>query len=81
MTMCVTLQRVRDIIAFVFKFYTLFTRSIVALQVCQSREWPNPELSFKNGPLSGLKSYYSSTKDECEGVEFVTKVNDILDAL
>ena len=25
--------------------------------------------------------YYPSTKDEREGVEFVTKVNDILDAL
>ena len=32
--------------------------------------------------LSGLKSYYPSTKDEYEEVvEFVTKVNDILDAL
>ena len=37
---------------------------------------PNPELSFTNGLLSGLKSYYPST-----GVEFVAKVNDILDAL
>ena len=27
------------------------------------------------GPLSGLKSYYPSVKDECEGIEFVTKVN------
>ena len=34
------------------------------------------------GLLSGLKLYYPSTKDECEeGVKFVTKVNDILDAL
>ena len=33
------------------------------------------------GLLSGLKPYYTSTKDECEGVKFVTKVNDILDAL
>ena len=32
--------------------------------------------------LSGLKLYYPSAKDECEeGVEFVTKVNDIFDAL
>ena len=42
---------------------------------------PNPEWSFENGLLSGLKLYYPSRKDECEGVEFVTKVNDILDAL
>ena len=36
----------------------------------------------RTGLLSGLKSYYPSTKDECEeGVEFATKVNDILDAL
>ena len=35
----------------------------------------------RTGLLSGLKSYYPSTKDECEGVKFVTKVNDILDAL
>ena len=34
------------------------------------------------GQLSGLKSHCPSTKIECEeGVEFVTKVNDILDAL
>ena len=33
-----------------------------------------------NGLLSGLKVYYPSTKDEGEGVEFVTKVNDILEA-
>ena len=31
---------------------------------------------------SGVKSYYPSTKDECEeGVKFSTKVNDILDPL
>ena len=48
---------------------------------CYSRERPNPERSFKSGPLSGLKSYYPSTNSECEGAEFVTKVNDILDAL
>ena len=33
-----------------------------------SRERPNPEWSFENGLFSGLKSYYPSTKDECEGV-------------
>ena len=34
------------------------------------------------GQLSGLKSHCPSTKNECEeGVEFVTKVNAILDAL
>ena len=32
-------------------------------------------------PGSDLKSYYPSTRDECEGVEFVTKLNDFLDAL
>ena len=43
-----------------------------SLTSCQSRERPNPEGSFKNGLLSGLKSYYPSIKDECEeGVEFV----------
>ena len=33
-----------------------------------------------NGPLSGLKSYYPSTKDEFEGVEIVTKVNGVFSA-
>ena len=47
----------------------------------------NPENSLilsdhlRMGLLSGFNSYYPSTKDECEGVAFVTKVNDILDAL
>ena len=53
-----------------------------SLTSCESRERLNPEGSFKNGLLSGLKLYYPSTKDECEeGVKFVTKVNDNLDAL
>ena len=48
----------------------------------ESREQPNPARSFKTGLLSGLKLYHPSTKDECEEVvKFVTKVNDILDAL
>ena len=34
------------------------------------------------GSVIWIKIVYPSTKDECEeGVEFVTKVNDILDAL
>ena len=38
--------------------------------------------SFKNGAvLSGLKSYYPSAKDECKGVEFATKVNDVKNVL
>ena len=57
----------------------LFTHSLV---VNPENERPNPVWSFENGLLSGLKLSYPSTKDECEeGVEFVTKVNDILDAL
>ena len=44
-------------------------------------ERPNPQGLFKNGLLSGLKLYHPFTKDEREGVKFVTKVNDILDAL
>ena len=61
--------------------HPLFTHSLAAKLVA------NPEngliLSDRSRMelLSGLKSYYPSTKDECDGVEFVTKVNYILDAL
>ena len=84
--LCVThilvLQCVRDIIAFIFKFYTLFTQSLAAELVVNLENGLILNDHSKTGLLSGLKSYYPSTKDECEeGVEFVTKVNDILDAL
>ena len=76
------LQCIQDHIAFVVNFYMLFTHSLAAELVVNPENGLILSDHVENGLLSGLKSYYPSTKDECEeGVEFVTKVNDILDAL
>ena len=65
-----------------FKFYTLFTHSLVASLVVS----PETGLILSDQSRMGcyldyVESYYPSTKDGCEGVKFVTKVNDILDTL
>ena len=75
-------QCIRDIIAIVFKFYTLFTHRLAAYLVAEPDNGLILSDHSRMDGLSGLKSYYPSTKDECEeGVEFATKVNDNLDAL